>query len=260
MYPYIYLLGAKISMTWIGIVVSFITFIIASGYFCKKYHQNFPKLFYRLPLWIISSYLLWSYVSFALKWSILPQSLQDIAYILFPRGYNFNFIWLASGLILSIWIFLHKVKRMENKKIWLDIFFYSITFSLIPLWMFLFFGDDFIGKTTDGFLAVKSLHSESQRNKFASVYPTWLFLSIVSLIVVLSVRIIRHIKRIPSIWIAGFITLLILLNIVFMFQQYSRYWVFAIWPVTFDIIQYFTIIVIVMLLFIHRKREKKDQE
>lgn len=233
---------------------------MAGSYFCKKYHQNFRKLFYRLPLWIILSYLLWSYINFALQQSIIPQSLQDVSYILFPRGYNFHFIWIVSGLIISIWIFLHKLHRMENKKIWLDIFFYSITFSLIPLWMFLFFGDDFMGKTTQWFLAVKSLHSESQRNKFISVYPIWLFLSIISLIVVLSVRIIRHIKKIPSIWIAWFISLLIWLNIVFMFQQYPRYWVLAIWSITFDILQYFTVIVIMFLLLLSHKRKKQDQE
>lgn len=260
MYPYIQILGAKISMTWIGIVLSCITFLAASGYFCKRYHQNFWRLFYRLPLWIILPYLLGSYVSFALQNTILPQTLQDVATILFPHWYKFHFIWITLGLIVSIGIFLTKVKRLENKKIWLDIFFYSISFSLIILWIFLFFWDDFIGKTTQSVLAVKSLHSESQRNKFSSVYPIWLFLSILSLITVFFLRILRHIKKISSIGITWFISLLVLLNIVFMFQQYSRYWVYTIFGVTFDIIQHFTLLIILYLLFVSRRRKKKDQQ
>lgn len=260
MYPYIQILGTQISMTWIGIVVSCITFLVASGYFCQKYHQNFWRLFYRLPLGIVLPYLLGSYVSFALQNTLLPQTLQDLANILFPHWYKFHFIWVALGLVISISIFLFRVKRLENKKIWLDIFFYSISFSLIIIWIFLFFGDDFIGKTTQWALAVKSLHSESERNKFSSVYPIWLFLSILSLIAVFSVRIHRHIRKLTSIWIWWFIILLFLLNVVFMFQQYPRYWVYTIFGVTFDIIQHFSLLIIGYLLFIRRRRKKQDQK
>ncbi len=260
MYPYIHIFGEKLSMTWIGIVLSCITFLAASAYFCKKYHQDFWKLFYRLPLWILLPYLFGSYTSFALQNTIIPQTLQDIASILFPHWYKFHFIWLAFWFILAISIFLRKVKRLENKKIWLDIFFYSISFSLITLWIFLFFWDDFIGKTTQWVFAVKSLHSESERNKFSSVYPIWIFLSILSLIALFSLRIHRHIKKITSTWITWFITLLILLNVVFMFQQYPKYWVYSIFWVTFDIIQYFTLIMIGFLLFVNKKRKKLDKK
>mgnify|MGYP001805954180 CR=1 FL=1 len=260
MYPYIHILGTKISMTWIGIVISCITFLAASGYFCKKYHQNFWRLFYRLPLGIILPYLLGSYVGFALQNTLLPHTLQDVATIIFPHWYKFHFIGTTLGFIISIGIFLFKVKRLENKKIWLDIFFYSISFSLIILWIFLFFWDDFIGKTTQWALAVKSLHSESERNKFSAVYPIWIFLSVLSLIAVFSIRIYRHIKKLTSIGIWGFIILLVLLNIVFMFQQYPRYWVFTVFWLTFDVIQYFTLIVILYLLFVNRRRKRQDQQ
>jgi len=260
MYPYIYIFGVKISMTWLGIVISCISFLVASGYFCKKYHQSFFRLFYRLPLWILLPYLLGSYTSFALKNTLMPQTLQDVATILFPHWYRFHFIWIMLWLIISISIFLSKVKRLDNKKVWLDIFFYSIAFTLIPLWIFLFFWDDFIGKVTQWVLAVKSLHSESQRNKFSSVYPVWIFLSILSLIAVFSIRIYKHIRKSASIWISWFVTLLVFLNIVFMFQQYPKHWVFELFWFTLDIIQYSSAIVIIFLFIINRKWRKQDQQ
>jgi len=45
-------------MTGIGIIVSFLVFLGIALYLTKKYHQNFRKLFYRLPFLIVLTYFL----------------------------------------------------------------------------------------------------------------------------------------------------------------------------------------------------------
>ncbi|MEI7558253.1 MAG: hypothetical protein WCJ45_05610 [bacterium] len=52
-------------------------------------------------------------------------------------------------------------------------------------------GDNFIGATTTSWLGIKSLHSDSQWNKFNLVYPIGLFLSLASLFVVIGIKILK---------------------------------------------------------------------
>ena len=58
MYPYLELFGKQISITAIGIIISAIIFLITARNLTKKNHQDFLKLFYRLPGRIILSYIL----------------------------------------------------------------------------------------------------------------------------------------------------------------------------------------------------------
>jgi hypothetical protein len=97
--------------------------------------------------------------------------MTELMTLLSPYGYKFHFVGLLIGIVIAIIIFLKKIKRIENKKIWIDILFYSITLSLVPLGLFLLMGDNFMGNSTTTWLGIKSLHSESQRNKFNLVYP-----------------------------------------------------------------------------------------
>ena len=58
MYPYIELFGKEISMMAIGITIAAMIFLITTWILTKRNHQDFLKLFYRLPGWIILSYIL----------------------------------------------------------------------------------------------------------------------------------------------------------------------------------------------------------
>lgn len=58
MYPYIEVFGTEISMMVIGTIIATIIFLITARILTKRNHQDFLKLFYRLPLWIILSYVL----------------------------------------------------------------------------------------------------------------------------------------------------------------------------------------------------------
>jgi len=79
-------------MTGIGIIVSFLVFIIIARYLTKKYHQNFWKLFYWLPFLIVLTYFLGSYVSFIFEVGIFPTNWSEFLQILSPYGYKFHLL------------------------------------------------------------------------------------------------------------------------------------------------------------------------
>lgn len=253
MYPYIILWWSKFYMTWIGIIFSFLVFLAIARYLAKKYHQNFWRLFYWLPLLIVLTYFFWSYINFFFDIWIFPTNLSELLLLFFPYGYKFHFFGIVVGMFISIMIFLGNIKRIENKKVWSDILFFSITLALVPLWLFLLMWDNFIGNPTTSWIGIKSLHSDSQRNKFVSVYPIWLFVSLWSLFVVLGIKII---KKNFGYWMLGFSWLLFLLGIIFMFQQYSRHVVFSLWNIVFDIKQYIAWFIMIICFFVYKYRKK----
>ena len=254
MYPYITLWSSKIYMTGLGIIVAFIIFIVVVLYLTKKTYQNFRKFFYRLPLLTISMYVLGALTTFILeKWST-PAGVVGILKALSPYGYKFHFIGILVGMIISIGVFLKRIVRIENKKTRGDILFFAISLSIIPLWIFLMLGDNFIGYATDSFIGIKALHGESQLNKFNAVYPIWLFLSIGALLCTALIWILKITKKRAWYGMLWFAILLFITNIVFLFQQYPRYGVISMWSVTFDIKQYASFFVIMRCLYLYNKR------
>jgi len=49
MYPYIEVFGTQISMMATGAIIAFIIFLVTARILTKRNHQDFLKLFYRLP-------------------------------------------------------------------------------------------------------------------------------------------------------------------------------------------------------------------
>jgi len=254
MYPFLTIWWAKIYMTGIGIVFSFIIFIIIVWYLSKRYLQWFRKFFYWLPLVIALVYFLWSYTQFVLSnQTFIPTTIEQFISIIWPYWYKFHFAWILLWFVISIIVFFRKIKTVENKKIWADIFFYAFSLCIVPLGIFLLLWDNFIGQTTDWFMSMKSLHPESQRNKFWWVYPIGLLLSVWSLVTVL----FFHIKRIffgkrwyGMYWLA---VLLIIINIILMMQQYPRYMVISAWNISLDIKQHVSFFVVMICLYYHKK-------
>ena len=179
MYPFIEVFGIKFSMIAIGIVLAIIVCILTVYQLCKKNHQDFYKFFYQLPLRIILAYLLGRYSAFALEnGTIFIKSRANILEILRPKNFEFHYIGRLTTIVLALGIFLSGVKRTENKKIWIDIFFTAICNATIVLGVFLTLGDNFIGKATNSVFAIRALHAESGLTKFDGVYPVGLFLSV----------------------------------------------------------------------------------
>lgn len=120
-------------MTGIGIVVSFLVFISIARYLTKKYHQNFWKFFYWVPFLIVLTYFLGSYLNFLFDVGFFPTNRSEFVTLLSPYGYRFHFTGLLIGMFISISVFLKKITRVENKKVWSDILFFSLTLALVPL-------------------------------------------------------------------------------------------------------------------------------
>lgn len=260
MYPYFRLFGMEFSMTSVGIIVFLVCYIIIAYRLCKKWHQDFYKLFYFLPVAIVIVYFLWAYVYFFLnnKGSIFPWSRQAFLDMLNPYWYHFHFVWILIWVIISMLIFFSTVKRPENKRVWADILFFAITISLIPLWIFLAFGDDFIGKASNWFLAVKPLTTNSELNKLWSVYPVGLFISFIAIFSTLITVLIKNKKWQFGTWLIWFIILLLWINIILMYyQQAPRYGVLALWWITFDIRQYISFFVIMLFVLFYYNRKNK---
>lgn len=139
-------------MTGIGIVVSFLVFLAIAWYLSKKYHQNFWKLFYWLPLLIVLTYFIGSYVNFFFEVGVFPTNGTELVQLISPYGYKFHFMGMVIGMYIAISLFLKKIVRVENKKVWSDILFFSLGLSLVPLGLFLLMGDNFIGLSTNTWL------------------------------------------------------------------------------------------------------------
>jgi len=257
MYPYLILWWSKFYMTGIGIIISFLVFLGIARYLTKKYHQNFWKLFYWLPFLIVLTYFLGSYVNFIFDVGVFPTNWSEFVSLISPYGYKFHFMGLLLGIFISVSVFLKKITRVENKKVWSDILFFSFALALIPLWFFLFMWDNFIGtSTTISWIGSKSLHSDSQRNKFNLVYPIGLFLSLWALFVVLYIKLLK--KKRFGYGMLGFAVMLLMISLVLIGQQYSRHMVFSLGSIMFDIKQYSAWIVAGICYLIYIKWQKKS--
>ena len=253
MYPYFEVLGITVYMTWIGIIVFLICFICIALALCKKRHQDFYKLFYWIPLAIAITYIMWAYVYFFLNVWIVPTTKAELINMINPYGYNFHFVWILVWAVISLIIFFSKIKRYESKQIWIDIFFFSTTLSMIPLWVCLAFGDNFIWTYSTWRSAVKPLTTASELNKLWSVHPVWLYLSFMAIITTLIWWFTKAKIKEFGLGLLGFVLLLIWLTIVFYFQQYPKYWVTSLLWITFDIKHYAAIFTILLCLAVYFK-------
>ena len=258
MYPYIEIFGTQISIMVVGTIIATIIFLVTARILTKRNHQDFLKLFYRLPLWIILSYILWRYTAFALEtWTYFPNSLSKVLTILSPQNFNLHFVWLLLASRICLAIFFSSIKRTENKKIRADIIFLSIANALIVFWIFITLWDSIIWKPTESIFAIRALTDNSDLTKFDWVYPIWLFISLWILIIHVLVSLSSIIFKKNWLWMRWLIWILIVLNITFLFQSYPRYWLISILWTSFDIKQYVSLLVIIHWIITAIKREKK---
>ncbi len=233
----------------------FICFIAIVFYLTRKYKQDFRRFFYRLPILIILTYILGAYTDFILNVWFFPKG-EERFMLLTPYGYKFHFLGILMGFIISLRIFFKKIQRYESKKLRIDIFFYGISLSLVPLGFFLLLGDNFIWNPSTGSLAVKRLIEDSELRKFSSVYPIGIFISIGSLIITVLVTIFK--KRKKRFWFGmlGFAWLLIIINIVFLFQQYPKHGIISVGNVALDIKHHISFLIIMLCFYLYNKRER----
>lgn len=244
-------------MTGLWIVIALITFICVSRYRCRTYSIQFWRLFYWMPWAIFLIYIGWAYVSFLLNVWLFPTSGAEVLMLLSPYGYRFHFIGIVLGFCAALWMFFNNIKRLENRKLYSDVLFFSLTASLIPLGLFLLLGDNFIGKSTDGPRGVQALHTESALNKFTSVYPIGLFVSIGMAVLYVAMAWWKYMTKKIGIGMLWFVYMLIIINICLLYQQYPRYGVIPFGTHTLDIKQYVSFFLIILALAIHTNRKKQ---
>ena len=258
MYPYIEIFGIQVSMMMVWVIVAAIVFLVTVRILTKRNHQDFLKLFYRLPWWIILSYILWRYISFSLETGIyIPSSLSHFVTILSLQNFNFHFVWLILASLICLSLFFSTIKRTENKKIWSDIIFLSMANALIVLWIFITLWDSVVWNPTDSIFAVRALSDNSALTKFDGVYPIWLFISFWVLVVHVVVSILSIVLKKNGLWMWWMIWILIVLNVVFLFQSYPRYWLVSVFWTSFDVKQYVSFVVIIIWIIVALRWDRK---
>jgi len=257
MYPYLLIWSIKVYMTWIWITLSVIAFILLVYKYSKKYWLNFWRFFNWVPVFLLLPYIIWAYTYSLINfWIIIPTTLQQLLFIISPYGYQFNFIWLSIGFFLAIFLFVRKLPVIDIYK-WIDVFFYSLSLSLVPLGFFLLLWDNFIWKSTDSFLWVSAFMEDSDLFKYTKVYPVWIFLSLIWIAAFISTFFAHYVISNYWLWFFGFGMLIFLYNFVFLFQQYNRYMVLWIWDLTFDVKNYWTLILIWVITYYYYYLKKR---
>jgi hypothetical protein len=259
MYPYIQLWELKLYMTWVWIVLWIICFLILIYHYTRRYWLNFWKFFNRLPLWLILPYLLGSYSYYLIEFKLFfPTDISQFMMILSPFSYEFNFIGICLWLLISLVLFINSLKIYSEKLKWMDIFFYSFSLSMVPMWLFFLLWDDFIWTRTDSFLAIQSLTENSNLSKYWQVYPYWLFFSFLGIFSFIFTFIIHSITKKYGSWLLGIAILLFGFNFLFIFQQYTKHLVYGLSNnITIDFQNYFVTILSILCLFYYIYLNKK---
>jgi len=260
MYPYIVIDWAKIYFVSIGVILSIFVFIFVLWKWTKHYRLNFWKFFLYIPIALFLMYILGSFVYFVFfSKKLIPTTFDEFITIAFPIEFKFHFIGLSLGFLIVMFYFLNKQSNTIEKFKWIDAVFYSLMIAIFVLWIFLVLGDNFIWKPTDSEIGVSSLilcdeetqqcfKPESKIDDYTAVHPVGIYLSLLSIIVFASILLLWFFIKKYWVGLLGFILFLLGINIVFVFQQYPRYFPISFGEYTFDIKNYWTIALIVFLV------------
>lgn len=250
MYPFFEIFWMKIYMTWIWIFFSLLTFMFLIWHYWKKYSLNFWKFFNFLPLFTILPYLSWSYFYFLLELKkIVPLDVNDLMFIISPYWYHFHFIWIVLWFLVCFLLFFSYVKTKIEILKRVDVLFYSVSLSIIPLWFFLLLWDNYIWQSTNSPMWVSAFMPESELYKYGKVYPVWLYLSLVWIFSFIWTFFLHLVSKKYWIWFIWFILFFILVNIPIIFQYYPRHAVNTFLDFKFDIKNYFTVFIILFIIF-----------
>ena len=97
------------------------------------------RFFYWLPWMILLVYFFGSYSEFIFNIGLYPNNIDQLMILLIPKNYNFSFVGLLLGYLVSLIMFFWNIKRNETKKVWIDIFFLSTVLALVPWGIFAIF-------------------------------------------------------------------------------------------------------------------------
>ncbi len=248
MYPIITIGSQQISMTWLGRIVGLAVFLIAVYHICPKKNLQFRKIFYWLPIPIISSYLLGSYVSFFLtRGQFFPFTRQEFGIILSPFNFEFHYVGILLGIILAIYIFFRDIHSKKEQYKRIETLSQAVAWSLIPLWVFLVLGDHFIGVPSMRWW--ETFRGDiSRRSTLGKVAPIGIMISITGLVSWLIYALLKQRNKDINRGYILFCMLLVGIAITLIFQHSPKYWVLKIGPIVFDIKTYVSFLTIMVCL------------
>lgn len=247
MYHYITLWWMTLNMTGLWVILFLCVFIFLVYRESRWRWLHFQSFLRYLPTFILITYLSGSYFYYLFdQFIIIPLSIDQLLLYVTPYQYNFSVIGIIIGMIFWAWKFLaQKEKKDARVSAWL----YWTVWWLIPLWVFLLLWDAFIGVSTNSWLYVSAIRSDSTVAIYDKVVPLGLYLSFIGLVWG-SVLYLIHKKLSQYHWYLWFSLLALSLGILFIFQQYPRRLVFDLWAFTIDSKQIFLFILsIIFLLF-----------
>jgi len=245
MFPYIELFWTKVYFQWLWIVIATLVFFYWLYRYSNKFGLKFSYLFSFLPFFIIVPYFFWRYFyNFIEYHNFLPL---DIINIISPYNYQFSFIWVSFWLLFMIFLFLISLSYKQERKKYIDVFFYSINLALLVIWPFLLLGDVFYGTITNSIFWISPFTENTQIPFTANIWPIWIFVSILWILLYLLLKIIYFIFKKP--WLSTYLLPLLFLGFayIFTFQHYPKHFIF-----TIDIkIFYCFMIAIISPIFLH---------
>lgn len=259
MFPSIEIFWFKFYFHWIGIILATFVFLYLLYRYTKKFNLRFSDIFWYFSFFIIVPYILWRYFYDLIEYkSFLPLSLFDL---ISPYQYRFSFIWISLWIFIIICIFLLKSKYKEERKKYIDVFFYSICLSLVVLGPFMLLWDVFYGNIAqDSILWIKPFVEETQIPFTKPIWPVWIFVSLLWIWLYFISKVLSFIFK--KSWISLFLISFLFLwfAFIFNFQDYSKRFLFDINSFSLDLkifYCYFMAIISPIYLFLITRKNKK---
>lgn len=224
MFPSIEIFWIQLYFQWVWIVLATLVFFYWLYRYSKKFSLKFSYLFSFLPFFIIVPYFFWRYFYDIIEYHRIIS--LDILTLISPYNYNFSFIWVSFWLLFMIFLFLISLSYKEERKKYIDIFFYSISLSLVIIWPFLLLWDVFYWNITSSIFWISPFTENS--NITQKVWPVWIFVSILGLFLYILSKFIYFIFKKPWLTIYLLPFLFLIFSYIFIFQHYPKHFIFTI--------------------------------
>jgi len=224
MYPIVEIYWYTLYLHWLWIVLATCVFLFWIYRYSKKFNLRFPYFFSFLSFFIIVPYFLWRYFYDLIEYKFYFP--VDIFQLLSPYNYRFSFIWVSGWLLFMVFIFLLSLQYIQERKKWFDIFFLSITLSMVVIWPFLLLWDIFYWNVTNSIFWITPLTANTQIPYTKPIWPVGIFVSILWLALHIFAKILLAFLKKP--WITLYLLpfLFLWFAYIFTFQHYPKHFLF----------------------------------
>lgn len=251
MFPTLHLRGMSLSMTWLGIVVFLLVFILVAKKRARHLGLPFREFFRYIPFIIFLAYLLGTRSRYALEhFIIFPLSPQRLLLYLSPYEFHFHFVGIVTGILIG-WKRFLKSQPRERYLQRHTIIFEALMIACLPLGIFLLFGDHFIGKPIEAGIFVSAIDPVSKVAAYDTVIPLGIYFSFRAGFLYLLISILHTRKPNKYRVFLGFALFALGVGVLLIRQIYPRHLVMKRRSLTIDIKQYLCISIALLCLRQH---------